>query len=302
MLRTQPGDHRLEVGRLRQDVGPDTAHRALVQLENRTVHLHRFQSLPAQDEPGPPENRRPSGPDEPASAHAQVAPYHHPALEAQQQVLANRFDRLEPQPVHAVGDARDGRPRVRRLRLDSLPHERLETTSRAMQGVPLGHAASVPPRSRIRHASRRMSSRVRAAAAGAVAATAWGLIEPLDRRLLRCDYSDIAVLGKAVTRGPAWRPAGFAIHALNGAAFGLAFEEVRRRARLPTQPLALAMALGEHVALYPLSWFVDRYHPARGEPGVPPLLTNGRAFLQATWRHAVFGFVLGTASSVADDR
>lgn len=138
-----------------------------------------------------------------------------------------------------------------------------------------------------------MSSRIRAAAAGAVAATAWGLLEPLDRRLLRCDYSDIAILGKAVTRGPAWRPVGFAIHAVNGASFGLVFDEIRRRTELPTRPLALGMALAEHIALYPLGGLIDRYHPARGEPGLPPLLTNPRAFAQATWRHAVFGVVLG---------
>lgn len=138
-----------------------------------------------------------------------------------------------------------------------------------------------------------MSSHVRAAVAGAAAAAVWGLLEPLDRRVLRCDYSDIALLGKAVTRGPAWRPLGFAIHLANGVAFGLAFEEARRRTRLPERPLALAMALAEHVALYPLSGFVDRYHPARGEEGIPPLLTNRRAFAQATWRHALFGVVLG---------
>jgi hypothetical protein len=138
-----------------------------------------------------------------------------------------------------------------------------------------------------------VSSRARAAAAGAVAATIWGLLEPLDRRLLRCDYSDVAVLGKAVTRGPAWRPLGFALHAANGAAFGIAFDEARRRSGLPARPLALGMALGEHVALYPLSWLVDRYHPARSQEGVPPLLTNPRAFAQATWRHAVFGAALG---------
>jgi hypothetical protein len=73
----------------------------------------------------------------------------------------------------------------------------------------------------------------------------------------------------------------------------LVFEEVRRRTRLSARPLALGMALAEHVALYPLGWFVERYHPARGEPGIPPLLRNPRAFAQATWRHAVFGVVLG---------
>ena len=138
-----------------------------------------------------------------------------------------------------------------------------------------------------------MAERLRAAAAGALAATVWGVQEPLDQRLFRCDYSDIALLGKAVTRGPGWRAAGFAIHAVNGAIFGLAFHEVRQRLRVDSRKLAVAAALGEHLTLYPLSYFIDRHHPARGEGGIPPLLTNPRAFAQATWRHALFGSVLG---------
>jgi hypothetical protein len=138
-----------------------------------------------------------------------------------------------------------------------------------------------------------MSSRARAAVAGAVAATAWSALEPIDKRLFRCDYSDVAVLGKAVTRGPAWLPVGLTIHAVNGAIFGLAFYEVRRRVPIEPRRLALGMALAEHVALYPLGYFVDRYHPARGEEGVPPLLTNPRAFAHATVRHMLFGILLG---------
>lgn len=141
-----------------------------------------------------------------------------------------------------------------------------------------------------------VTERLHAAIVGAVAATAWGLLEPIDRRLFRCDYSDIALLGKAVTRGPLWRPTGFAIHAANGALFGLAFAEARRRLPVPKRRLALGMALAEHLALYPLSYFVDRYHPARGEDGIPPLLTNARAFGQATVRHALFGVILGRLS------
>ena len=136
-------------------------------------------------------------------------------------------------------------------------------------------------------------ARRRAAAAGAVAAVVWGLQEPLDQRLFRCDYSDIALLGKAVTRGPGWRAVGFAIHAVNGAIFGLAFDELRRRVRVGSRTLAVTAAVGEHLTLYPLCFFIDRHHPARGERGIPPLLTNGRAFAQATWRHAVFGYLLG---------
>jgi hypothetical protein len=138
-----------------------------------------------------------------------------------------------------------------------------------------------------------MNGRIKSALAGVTAATLWGVQEPLDKRLFRCDYSDVAVLGKAVSRGGAWPALGFGIHALNGAVFGLVFYAVRRRVSLDPRRLAVGMALAEHVALFPLTYFVDRFHPARGESGVPRLLTNPRAFGQATWRHALFGAVLG---------
>jgi hypothetical protein len=137
-----------------------------------------------------------------------------------------------------------------------------------------------------------VSTRLRAAAAGATAAMVWAALEPLDRRLLGCDYSDVALLGKAVSRRH-WLLAGLAVHAVNGAVFGLAFDAARQRVPVPPRRLAVGAALAEHVALYPLCYFVDRYHPARGEPGIPPLLRNPRAFVQATVRHGVFGLVLG---------
>ncbi len=143
-----------------------------------------------------------------------------------------------------------------------------------------------------------MGERARAAGAGAVAAAVWAVQEPLDQRVLRCDYSDVAIVGKALTRGPAWRPVGLALHVTNGALFGLAYHQAGRM--LPgvgVRRLALGMALTEHVALYPLCYLVDNFHPARGTHGIPPLLTNPRAFAQATWRHAVFGFVLGALAS-----
>src|SRR4051812_40931548 len=99
-------------------------------------------------------------------------------------------------------------------------------------------------------------SRTRAGLAGATAATVWAALEPLDTRLFRCDYSDVALLGKAVSRRH-WLPAGLAIHAANGAAFGLVFDELRRRTGLPARRLAVGMALAEHLTLYPLCWFVD---------------------------------------------
>jgi hypothetical protein len=131
-------------------------------------------------------------------------------------------------------------------------------------------------------------SRTRSAAAGACAAVVWAAVEPIDRRLMRNDYSDVALLGKAVTRSRAWPVIGLAMHAANGAMFGLAYHELRRRRDVS----AVRLALTEHVALFPLGWVVDRRHPARGQAGVRRVF-GARAFAQATWRHVVFGTALG---------
>jgi hypothetical protein len=121
-----------------------------------------------------------------------------------------------------------------------------------------------------------MSPRLRAAAAGAVAAVVWGLQEPFDQRLFGCDYSDVLFLGRGR------RSLGFAIHAANGAAFGVGFNEVRQRVDVDQGRLALVLALGEHLALWPLIALVDR-----------ELVTSPRAFALATYRHALFGLLLG---------
>ena len=136
-----------------------------------------------------------------------------------------------------------------------------------------------------------MSSPRRYAAAGAVAALAWAAAEPLDRRALRHDYSDVALLGKWLTRGPLWRPAGLAWHAANGAVFGLALRTLERRRGVDPGRLALPAALVEHVALFPLGAVVDRRHPARGDRGVERVF-SAPAFLQASLRHALFGALL----------
>ena len=140
---------------------------------------------------------------------------------------------------------------------------------------------------------RASTGRARAAAAGAAAATVWALLEPLDERVFRSDYRDVALLGKLVTRGPGWKAAGFALHAANGALFGLAFDAVRRRTDVAPRRLALGLALTENVVLYPLAALVDAKHPRRGERHLPPLL-RPRVFAQETFRHAIFGLVLGS--------
>jgi hypothetical protein len=131
----------------------------------------------------------------------------------------------------------------------------------------------------------------RGAVAGAVAAGVWALQQPLDKRVFGSDYDDTELLGKLVTRGPAWPTAGVALHLANGAAFGAVYAGVSRHAPLPSWLRGPAAALGEHLATWPLVALTDRLHPARAE--LPTLSTSARAFAQATWRHLLFGLVLG---------
>jgi hypothetical protein len=137
---------------------------------------------------------------------------------------------------------------------------------------------------------------VRAAFAGAAAATAWGLVEPLDVRLFRSDYRDVALLGKLVTSGRGWKVAGYTLHAANGAVFGLVFDAALQRSRIGPRRLAVGLALAEHLTLYPLGIVADRKHPRRGEPDVGPLWSR-RVFAQETFRHVIFGLVLGSLHS-----
>jgi hypothetical protein len=131
----------------------------------------------------------------------------------------------------------------------------------------------------------------RGAVAGAVAAGVWALQQPLDRRVFRVRYDDTELLGKAVTRGRAWRLVGLGLHVANGAAFGAVYAGVARSLPVPAWARGPAAGLGEHVASWPLVALTDRVHPARDE--LPALAGDGRAFAQATWRHLLFGVVLG---------
>ena len=143
-----------------------------------------------------------------------------------------------------------------------------------------------------------MNPWVQAGLAGAVAATAWGLVEPLDQRWFRFPYSDIAILGKLATRGPRWRAAGWTLHIVNGAVAGLVFWALFEWFGTNAFWFAIAFAMVEHLATYPLTLLTDRFHPARGAPELPPMARSGRAFAQATFRHLLFGVVLGVLVSI----
>ena len=135
-----------------------------------------------------------------------------------------------------------------------------------------------------------LATTLRGAASGAVAAAVWAVQQPLDKRLFGSRYDDVELLGSAMT-SESWYPVGFAIHVGNGAAFGAVYANVQSSLPLPAVLRGPALALFEHVALWPLGRVSDRVHPARDR--LPRLAGNRAAFLQSTWRHLLFGLVLG---------
>jgi hypothetical protein len=141
---------------------------------------------------------------------------------------------------------------------------------------------------------------LRGGIAGAAAAVVMTLEQPLDQRFFDSRYDDVEILGKLVTRGQGWRPIGFALHVQNGAILGAAY--ARFRPSVPRRAISRGLLLGliEHLATWPMTTLVDRYHPARKE--LPKLAANPRAFGQATIRHAVFGVVLGFLEDALNGR
>lgn len=137
----------------------------------------------------------------------------------------------------------------------------------------------------------------RGALAGGVAAGAWALQQPLDKRIFPGGYDDVELLGRALLpRAPRrrWYPLGLVLHLQNGALFGAAYAGLltpRMPARVPPAVRGAIVAQVENFGLWPAGRLSDRFHPARRE--MPPLTGNRRALAQATWRHLLFGMVMG---------
>jgi hypothetical protein len=132
---------------------------------------------------------------------------------------------------------------------------------------------------------------LRGALAGAAAAAVWAVQQPLDRRLFGVAYDDTELLGRWVVPSGTWQPAGVALHLVNGAVFGAAYANVSPSLPLPPVLRGPAAGLAEHLATWPGTAVLPRVHPAGSD--LPQLWGSGRAFAQATWRHLLFGFVLG---------
>jgi hypothetical protein len=135
------------------------------------------------------------------------------------------------------------------------------------------------------------SKTLRGALAGTIAASVWAGQIPLDKRLFGCQCDDIELLGKTFTRGGSWPVVGWAVHLQNGALFGAAYANLAPRLPLPSWARGPALALTEHFLTWPLMALADRFHPAREQ--MPKAFGNQRALAQATWRHLLFGILLG---------
>jgi hypothetical protein len=133
---------------------------------------------------------------------------------------------------------------------------------------------------------------LRGAVAGALAAGVWAVQQPLDKRAFGIDYDDADLLGRLVAGGRWVLPAGTALHLSNGALFGAVYANVAPRVPLPAWARGPLAGLVEHLATWPATSILARWQPAGAQP-LPQLWGSPRAFAQATWRHLLFGAVLG---------
>src|SRR5919197_2027832 len=133
---------------------------------------------------------------------------------------------------------------------------------------------------------------LRGALAGALAAGVWAAQQPVDKRAFGVDYDDAALLGRFLARGRWALPVGTAVHLSNGALFGALYANLAPRVALPAWARGPLAGLAEHLATWPATCVLARVHPA-GVGELPPLWGSPRAFAQATWRHVLFGAVLG---------
>ena len=139
-----------------------------------------------------------------------------------------------------------------------------------------------------------MTRVLRGALAGAVAAGVWSLQQPLDKRVFGVDYDDAELLGSAITRTrgtTATFAIGHAAHLVNGALFGAVYAAVSPSIGGPGPARGAVAGLAEHAATWPLTRFVGAAHPVGSS--FPQLWGDRRALAQATWRHLLFGTVLG---------
>jgi hypothetical protein len=135
-----------------------------------------------------------------------------------------------------------------------------------------------------------MRRALRAGAAGATAAAVWVAVEPAWRRAFRGPHRELRLVGRMLAPEAAWKPVGLAVHLMNGAMFGIAFDRLGGRGVRQ----AVIAAQAENAVLWPTMLIVDRLHPDVRSGDWPPLARNPRVAAQEVASHIVFGVVLGS--------
>jgi hypothetical protein len=128
---------------------------------------------------------------------------------------------------------------------------------------------------------------LRGALAGAAAAAVWAAQQPIDKRLFGVDYDDVRLLARLARRDSDYA-VGLALHLASGALFGAIYAGVAPSLRVPARLRGPLAGLAEHLATWPGTVALTRTHP-----DLPVLWGSSAAFAQATWRHLLFGTVLG---------
>ena len=128
---------------------------------------------------------------------------------------------------------------------------------------------------------------LRGALAGAAAAAVWAAQQPIDKRLFGVDHDDVRLLARLARRDSDYA-FGLALHLANGALFGAIYAGVAPSMRVPAPLRGPLAGLAEHLATWPGTAALVRL-----DPELPALWGSGAAFAQSTWRHLLFGTVLG---------
>ncbi len=82
--------------------------------------------------------------------------------------------------------------------------------------------------------------------------------------------------------------------------FGAVYANLAPRLPLPSWARGPVAASAENIITWPLTALTDRLHPARKE--LPSVFANPRAFAQSTWRHLLFGVLLGELEAAPERR
>jgi hypothetical protein len=131
---------------------------------------------------------------------------------------------------------------------------------------------------------------MRGALAGGLGAAVWAAQQPLDKRVFGVSYDDAELLGRFIGRGRSAYASGVGLHLLNGALFGALYANAAPALPGPRWLRGPLAGLAEHLLTWPATVLSARM-PAFEQ--LPPLWGSWPAFAQATWRHLLFGTVLG---------